>query len=106
MQKIDDRTNIPLAVAMARGTFATGLKIYANLPAHLIRALTEEAHRQGLIVWAHGMVFPTPPAQVIAAGPDVVSHTCYLAYQDSEKRHQRSQARLPVDNDRIDTADH
>src|SRR3546814_15834880 len=33
MPKIDDRTNIPLDVAMARGNFATGLKIYAKLPA-------------------------------------------------------------------------
>src|SRR3546814_12765945 len=90
---------------MARGTFATGLKIYANLPAHLIRALTEEAHRQGLMVWAHGMVFPTPPAQVIDAGPDVVSHTCYLAYQASEKRPQSYQERFPVDYARLEYGD-
>lgn len=105
MQKIDDETNIPQAVAVARGTFATGLKIYANLPAHLIRALTEEAHRQGLMVWAHGMVFPTPPAQVIAAGPDVVSHTCYLAYQVSEKRPQSYQDRFPVDYAKFEGGD-
>src|SRR3546814_331401 len=105
MQKSDDRTKIPLAVAMARGTFATGLKIYSNLPAHLIRALTEESHRQGLMVWAHGMVFPTPPAQVIAAGPDVVSHTCYLAYQVSEKRPQSYQDRFPVDYARFEDGD-
>ena len=105
MQKIDDRTNIPLAVAVARGTFATGLKIYANLPAHLIRALTDEAHRQGLLVWAHGMVFPTPPAEVIAAGPDVLSHTCYLAYQVSDKRPQSYQDRFPVDYAKFEDGD-
>jgi len=32
-------------------------------------------------VWAHSAVFPTRPADVIAAGPDTVSHVCYLAYQ-------------------------
>lgn len=105
MQKIDEGTNIPLAVAVARGTFATGLKIYANLPAPLIRALTEEAHRQGLKVWAHGMVFPTPPAEVIAAGPDVVSHTCYLAYQVSDKRPQSYQDRFPVDYSKFEVGD-
>lgn len=105
MQKIDDETDIPLAVATARGTFATGLKIYANLPAHLIRALTQEAHRQGLLVWAHGMVFPTPPAEVIAAGPDVISHTCYLAYQVSEKRPQSYADRFRVDYSKFEDGD-
>jgi len=34
-----------------------------------------------MLVWAHSAVFPTRPADVIAAGPDAVSHVCYLAYQ-------------------------
>lgn len=96
-QAIDDRTDIPLAIARARGTGATGLKIYANLPPHLVRRLTEEAHRQGLPVWVHGMVFPTPPVEVIAAGPDVLSHICYLAYQLSDPPPQSYQQRFPVD---------
>lgn len=95
-QAIDTSTDIPLAIARARGTGATALKIYANLPPQLVRSLTAEAHRQGLKVWAHGMVFPTPPAEVIAAGPDVISHTCYLAYQVSERRPQSYQERFPV----------
>ena len=97
MQAIDDSTDLPLAVARARGTGATAIKIYANLPAPLIARITQEAHRQKMQVWAHGMVFPTPPADVIAAGPDVVSHTCYLAYQAVEKRPQSYQQRVPID---------
>ncbi|MGQ0660915.1 amidohydrolase family protein [Sphingosinicella sp.] len=96
-QAIDDRTDLPLAIARARGTGATALKIYANLSPRLVRRLTAEAHRQGLAVWAHGMVFPTPPADVIAAGPDVISHTCYLAYQAVERRPARYQDRAPID---------
>ncbi|WP_395398010.1 amidohydrolase family protein [Novosphingobium sp. BL-8A] len=80
-QAIDDKTDIPTAITLARGTGATAIKIYADLPANLISALTTEAHRQGLMVWAHSAVFPTRPADVIAAGVDVVSHACYLAYQ-------------------------
>jgi cytosine/adenosine deaminase-related metal-dependent hydrolase len=95
-QAIDDRTDLRLAIARARGTGATGLKIYANLEPRLVSRLTREAHRQGLPVWVHGMVFPTPPAQVIAAGPDVVSHICYLAYQLSNPRPQSYQQRFPV----------
>jgi cytosine/adenosine deaminase-related metal-dependent hydrolase len=97
-QAVDDRTDIPLAIARARGTGATGLKIYANLPPHLVRALTAEAHRQGLRVWAHAMVFPTLPSEVIAAGPDVVSHSCYLAYQLSDPPPQSYQQRFPVNH--------
>lgn len=96
-QVIDESTNIPLAIARARGTGATALKIYANLPPHLVRRLAAEAHRQGMAVWAHGMVFPTPPADVIAAGPDVISHTCYLAYQVQQRRPESYQARSPID---------
>lgn len=98
MQAIDAKTDLPLAVARARGTGATAIKIYANLPADLIARITAEAHRQGLQVWAHGMVFPTPPADVIAAGPDVVSHSCYLAYQAVEQRPQSYQQRVPINS--------
>lgn len=97
MQAIDENTNVPLAVAMARGTYATGIKIYANLPADLVRAITAEAHRQGILVWAHAMVFPATPADVIGAGVDVVSHVCYLAYQASDRRPASYQGRFPVD---------
>ncbi len=96
-QAIDAGTDIPLAIARARGTGAVALKIYADLPPDLVRRLADEAHRQGMRVWAHGMVFPTPPADVLAASPDVVSHTCYLAYQAMERRPPTYAERFPVD---------
>lgn len=97
MQAIDHQTDLPLAVARAKGTGATAIKIYANLPADLIVRITQEAHRQNMQVWAHGMVFPTPPVDVIAAGPDVVSHSCYLGYQAVEKRPATYQQRVKID---------
>lgn len=96
-QAIDASTDLTLAVARARGTGASAVKIYADLPPDLVRRLADEAHRQGLKVWAHGMVFPTPPSDVIAAGPDSVSHTCYLAYQLSDPRPATYADRFPVD---------
>lgn len=96
-QAINDRTDIPLAIAIARGTGATALKIYAELSPDLVRRLTEEAHRQGLRVWAHGMVFPALPADVLAAGPDSVSHTCYLAYQAVAQPPRSYRERTPID---------
>jgi imidazolonepropionase-like amidohydrolase len=81
MQAIDEKTDLREAVTLARGTSATALKVYADLPPDLVKAITEEAHRQHILVWAHSAVFPTRPADVIAAGVDVVSHACYQAYQ-------------------------
>jgi imidazolonepropionase-like amidohydrolase len=83
MQGIDDQTDLTQAVAMARGTSASAIKIYANLPGSLVKAITAEAHRQGVPVWAHGAVFPASPQEVLDARADVISHVCMLAYQAS-----------------------
>ncbi|HYJ53457.1 MAG TPA: amidohydrolase family protein [Allosphingosinicella sp.] len=105
-QAIDASTDLRLAVARAQGTGAAAVKIYADLPPDVIRALAEEARRQGMMVWAHGMVFPTPPDQVIAANPDTISHTCYLAYQVSERRPATYRERFPVDAAAFSNGDH
>lgn len=81
MQAIDDKSDIAQAVTLARGTGAAAIKIYADLTPELIAAITREAHRQHLLVWAHSAVFPSRPADVIDAGVDAVSHVCDLAYQ-------------------------
>ncbi|MBS0393485.1 MAG: amidohydrolase family protein [Proteobacteria bacterium] len=81
MQAITPTTDIRLAIARARGTGATGIKLYADLPAQVVEALTEEAHRQGLLVWAHAAVFPAKPSDVIRAGVDVISHADFLAFE-------------------------
>ena len=96
-QAIDRSTDMPLAVARAKGTYATAVKIYANLPGDLVAKITREAHRQGLRVWAHGMVFPATPSEVVDADVDTVSHTCYLAYQAMAKRPDSYQHRFPID---------
>jgi len=97
MQAIDDHTDLRLAIAMARGTNASAIKIYANLPARLVRNITREAHRQGLRVWAHTMVYPATPAEVAAANVDVMSHACSLAHQGQSVRPQSYGSRTPID---------
>jgi imidazolonepropionase-like amidohydrolase len=97
MQAIDHQTDMPLAVARSKGTYATAIKIYANLPGDLVAKITSEAHRQGMKVWAHGMVFPATPQEVVDAGVDTVSHTCYLAYQAMDRRPDSYQHRFPID---------
>jgi imidazolonepropionase-like amidohydrolase len=81
MQAITDQTDLPLAVAMARGTYATALKLYADLPPTLVQRITTEAHRQHILVWTHATIFPARPSDAVDAGVDTISHACLLIYQ-------------------------
>lgn len=85
MQAMTDDTDIPLAVARAKGTGATALKLYADMSGELDAKITAEAHRQNMLVWGHAATFPASPMQTVDAGEDVVSHACMLAYQVSDK---------------------
>lgn len=80
-QAVDETTDLPVAVARAAGTGATGIKIYADLSAQLVERIVEEAHRQALQTWAHGTLFPTRPGEVVSAGVDGISHICGLVWQ-------------------------
>jgi hypothetical protein len=81
MRAVTPATDLTQAVAEARGTGATAIKLYGDLSESLVRAVTAEAHRQHLLVWAHAAVFPASPADVVAAGVDVMSHADFLAYE-------------------------
>lgn len=85
MQAITSETDLVTAVARAKGTYATGVKVYANLEPEIVRDITTEAHRQGMRVWAHSMVFPTRPLEVVNSGVDVISHICRLAWEGMAK---------------------
>jgi imidazolonepropionase-like amidohydrolase len=81
MIPLTPETDLVRAVAMAKGTGATGLKLYAALDAELVRAATAEAHRQGLEVWAHSAIFPAKPVEILEAGVDAVSHAPYVVWE-------------------------
>tara|TARA_R110000787_G_scaffold3148_3_gene12595 strand:+ start:1342 stop:2712 length:1371 start_codon:yes stop_codon:yes gene_type:complete len=102
MQAIDAETDLKEAVTLARGTGATAIKIYADLPPELVTAITAEAHRQGLKVWAHSAVFPSTPAEGINAGVDTVSHVCYLAYEAGDQMLAAYEDRTPVNEAYLD----
>jgi imidazolonepropionase-like amidohydrolase len=105
MQAITPDTDFREAVTLARGTSATGIKIYANLEAPEVKHITAEAHRQGIKVWAHSMVFPATPADVVDAGVDVISHVCRLAWEiaPEKPREYHHTASLPYET--LDPAD-
>ncbi|MFC1430097.1 amidohydrolase family protein [Streptacidiphilus sp. N1-3] len=105
MQAVTDDTDLPLAVARARGTHAQAIKIYANLPGRTVAAITAEAHRQGIDVWAHAAVFPASPGEVLAAGVDAVSHITLLVHEAAERELTSYQDKPPVDHARFATGD-
>ncbi|HSM95525.1 MAG TPA: amidohydrolase family protein [Rhizomicrobium sp.] len=98
MQAMTDDADIPLAVARAKGTDATALKLYADMPGELDAKITREAHRQHMLVWGHAATFPASPMEVVDAGEDVVSHACMLAYQASDRIPPEYHNRAPVDD--------
>ena len=84
LRAINDSTDIPLAMEVARWTGATGIKLYAELPASLVAKLSEEAHRQGLKVWSHSAIIPARPSDAVAAGVDVLSHADVVVLEGND----------------------
>lgn len=83
-QEITEETDLSLAEARARGTGATGLKLYASLDSTTMRYIVAEGHRQGMEVWPHATVFPTSPSEVLETGVDGMEHIGLLRAENHE----------------------
>ncbi|MFF5933747.1 amidohydrolase family protein [Streptomyces sp. NPDC012508] len=105
MQAVTGETDLRLAVALARGTHAAAIKVYADLDHATVAAITAEAHRQGIPVWAHATVFPATPRQVVAAGVDSVSHVTLLAFDGADGQLSSYKHKPPVDHARFAAGD-
>jgi imidazolonepropionase-like amidohydrolase len=104
MRGINANSNLSQIIAEAKGTGATGVKVYADLDKFHVQKVVQEAHYQGLKVWAHSTVFPARPSEVSQAGVDVMSHATYLAWEgeneiptDASLRH-RKHDQFQIDN--------
>jgi dihydroorotase-like cyclic amidohydrolase len=69
---VTGQTDIVKAVAGAKSTGATGIKLYSDLSLELIIKITNEAHKQGLKVWSHSAIYPVKPSDAVNAGVDVL----------------------------------
>lgn len=96
MQAVDGSTDLPLAVAEAKGTYATAIKLYADLSPDMAARITAEAHRQHMLVWAHATLYPARPSEVVAAGVDAISHACLLVREPQAKVPRWGEPRAPV----------
>ena len=101
-QAIATDTDIERAVAVAAGTGATGLKLYADLDTGLVRDLIDEAHEQGLEAWAHGTVFPTGPLDAVRLGIDGLSHVCFIFWGLQDRVPSTMSERRPFDAAAVD----
>ena len=103
MIPVTPETDPARAIAMARGTGATGIKLYAALTGEQVSTFTREAHDAGLRVWAHSAVFPAKPVEILDAGVDGVSHAPYVIWEaapptpDFTLRARGDFAGIPVD---------
>lgn len=96
MHGIKTNADLNQIMAEARGTGATGVKIYADLDQTHVQRIVKVAHSQDLKVWAHSTIFPARPSEVCQAGVDVMSHATYLAWEaekeipaDASYRHRK-----------------
>ena len=86
MKAIDDNSNMVIAVAEAKGTGASGIKMYKDLSNNQIVKIVEEAKRQNFPVWSHAALQIAKPSEIISSGVISVSHANMLVYEkdDSE----------------------
>lgn len=85
MRAVNADSDLDQIIAEAKGTGATGIKIYADLDATYVQKIVQAAHAQDMKVWAHACVFPARPSQVCQAGVDVMSHATYLAWEGEKE---------------------
>jgi len=82
-RKIDDQSDIAKVVKQARDQGVCALKFYKDLSSAQVNKLTEEGHKQGLLIWAHATVYPATCDQIINAGVDCISHYPYVLTADN-----------------------
>lgn len=85
MLAVTDSTNMPLAVAAAKGTGAAGIKLYADLSPGLAGKIITEATRQGMIVWGHAWLQMAKPSDLVKAGIGSISHAPLLIHEKVDK---------------------
>jgi imidazolonepropionase-like amidohydrolase len=76
---VTDSTNLITAMAEAKGSGATGIKINADINTGLLYRMVYDAKKQGLQVWSHAYIFPATVMDAINAGVKVISHADHLA---------------------------
>lgn len=86
MKAIDENSNIVLDVAEAKGTGASGIKMYAYLSNNEVVKIIKEAKRQNIAVWSHAALQISKPSEIISSGVISISHSELLIYEKFPKK--------------------
>ncbi len=84
MKAIDDKSNMVVDVAEAKGTGAAGIKMYADLSNIEVVKIVEEAKRQNFPVWSHAALQIAKPSEIISSGVISISHANMLVYENDK----------------------
>jgi imidazolonepropionase-like amidohydrolase len=103
MRAITDTTDLRQVVAEAKGTGATAIKLYAALDSLTVARVVAEAHRQGMLVWAHAALRPAMPRDMAASGLDAMSHGNLVAQAIPPAQRTALQPALAAGNTTIDS---
>ncbi|WP_420583055.1 amidohydrolase family protein [Reichenbachiella sp.] len=85
LRAITDESDLRQIVAEAKGIGATAIKVYLNVDKDLFKKVSDEAKRQGLKVWSHGVVPPTKALDITNGGSEVMSHAGHLVQYEFAK---------------------
>ena len=81
MLGVTDSTDLSRAMAAARGTGATGIKLYADIDGPLVTKIVAAAKKEGLLVWGHAWLDPARPSEMVNAGVGSISHSPLLTME-------------------------
>lgn len=81
MKAVTDTTDLTLAVAQAKGSGASGIKLYANLSDVLATRILAAAIKQNMPVWSHAWLQGAKPSDLVKAGCISISHAPLLLYE-------------------------
>ena len=84
MRGVSMTDDTDLIVAQAKGSGASGIKLYADLSAELAAKIISSAREQQFPVWAHAAVIPASPQDLASAGIQSLSHATLLAWATAD----------------------
>lgn len=82
-QTIAENANAHDVITMAKGSGATGIKIYSDISAPMVMKLAKEARLQHMEIWSHATVIPALPSDAVNAGVKVISHAHDIPWEQT-----------------------
>lgn len=99
MRAVDETTDLDEVMLRAKGTGATGIKIYAKVPAALISKLASAAKKHGLKAWSHAYVGDARPIDAVLGGVETISHAPDISSEVVDKFYQLRRKKEMISNE-------